>query len=821
MKLLELKLANFRQHRDTTVQFFDGITGILGRNGSGKTTLLESIAWALYGQKAVQRMDRGKAETLRSRGARASDHTEVHLTFELSGQNYTVVRRLNDAALLIGSNKTHTGTEPVTRAVSALLKMDAQAFFTSFFTGQKDLAFLQDVSGPARQQYISRLLGYERLTRARQMANDEKLAVRRDTETLERGLGDIEEIKRQKAEAEAALAAAQTGAKQAAGEKVRTQTALKEIEPLKNASDAREKQHNGYVADARVLETQRASCEKSVQRAQRELAEIDQADRELQTLEPALKEYDELKSRYEELRILQVADVERHGLEETVSSSTQDLSQFLNSATELESRFAGLPAVQKRISELQERLESSKRRLQELERETVEQKARTSAEVDSLETRVREEEEHLGQLLQAGPDGVCPTCERALEGEFDRVTEQMRERIADFSASITKLHIRLKNVQTDSEPIITLKQTIQDTENALVEARKEEYAARKAGEDLKKERQRAADVRERIQTAQKRLAELPGGFDAQEFEQLGKRGFELKPVRKRSQELQAQLSRRDSVALELAEQQESLDAATQALSLKTTALTELAFDADEHAKLTATWQDLSERAAETQNAVVRADGQVVAAQKDLAACKQREDDYRAHAKRLEESRESHRYLDFLTAAFDGFRGELNSQIRPRLSESASELIAQITDGRYNEVDLGEDYTPRLFDDGEYKPVISGGEEDILHLSMRLAISQMIAERAGVDLGLLVLDEVFGSLDEGRRENVISLLQNLKGRFEQILLITHIETIHDMVDRTIWVDYDSVSASSLVRDSRVESHSLDQAFVETESVLVLE
>ena len=52
-----------------------------------------------------------------------------------------------------------------------------------------------------------------------------------------------------------------------------------------------------------------------------------------------------------------------------------------------------------------------------------------------------------------------------------------------------------------------------------------------------------------------------------------------------------------------------------------------------------------------------------------------------------------------------------------------------------------------------KPVISGGEEDLANLVLRLAISQMIAERAGQPLSLLVLDEVFGSLDESRRQHV--------------------------------------------------------------------
>jgi exonuclease SbcC len=107
-----------------------------------------------------------------------------------------------------------------------------------------------------------------------------------------------------------------------------------------------------------------------------------------------------------------------------------------------------------------------------------------------------------------------------------------------------------------------------------------------------------------------------------------------------------------------------------------------------------------------------------------------------------------------------------------------------------------------------KPVISGGEQDIANLCLRLAISQMIAERAGQSFSLLILDEVFGSLDESRRQNVVELLRGLGDRFEQVILITHIEQVREGLDRVISVRYDEESGSSVVEQ-------LDPALAEGE------
>jgi exonuclease SbcC len=74
---------------------------------------------------------------------------------------------------------------------------------------------------------------------------------------------------------------------------------------------------------------------------------------------------------------------------------------------------------------------------------------------------------------------------------------------------------------------------------------------------------------------------------------------------------------------------------------------------------------------------------------------------------------------------------------------------------------------------------------------------MIAERAGQPLSVLILDEVFGSLDSQRRSGVLDLLQKLRSRFDQVLLITHVEDVREGVDHVLRVAYDERTGASVV------------------------
>jgi len=74
-------------------------------------------------------------------------------------------------------------------------------------------------------------------------------------------------------------------------------------------------------------------------------------------------------------------------------------------------------------------------------------------------------------------------------------------------------------------------------------------------------------------------------------------------------------------------------------------------------------------------------------------------------------------------------------------------------------------------------------------------------RSGHPLSILVLDEIFGSLDEAHRSQVLAQLRGLEGLFPQVVLITHIEGVRESVDRVLRVRYDEATGAAVVEEER--------------------
>jgi exonuclease SbcC len=73
---------------------------------------------------------------------------------------------------------------------------------------------------------------------------------------------------------------------------------------------------------------------------------------------------------------------------------------------------------------------------------------------------------------------------------------------------------------------------------------------------------------------------------------------------------------------------------------------------------------------------------------------------------------------------------------------------------------------------------SGGEAFRIDFAIRIALSRLLARRAGAHLRSLFIDEGFGTQDARGREQLVSAIHRVQDDFDRILVITHIEEMKD-------------------------------------------
>jgi len=157
-------------------------------------------------------------------------------------------------------------------------------------------------------------------------------------------------------------------------------------------------------------------------------------------------------------------------------------------------------------------------------------------------------------------------------------------------------------------------------------------------------------------------------------------------------------------------------------------------------------------------------------------------------KKIKEDKIIAQHLAMLADVLSAFRTHLISRIRPTLSSYSSDFFERLTDSKYRELDLDENYNLMVYDNGNAYGIerFSGGEEDLANLCLRLAISEVITERAGGVFNFIILDEIFGSQDLFRRQNIMKALNGLSSKFRQIFLITHVDDMKDEMEHIIFV-----------------------------------
>ena len=795
MQLLRLRLVNFRQHADTELEFGPGIMGIIGPNGSGKTTILEAIAWALYGAQAV----RGDKDSIRRLGAKGRAGVDVELEFRLGAHEYRVTRGLSTAALHQDGQVIANSLKAVTDKLERTLGMTHDEFFNTYFTGQKELAVMAALGKTERAGFLSRVLGYERLREAQERVREVRNAVAAEVRGLEAGLPDGAALAGARQAAEQRLTEARRSAKRVDAARRAAEAALGREEPRWNEWMARRERTLSLDGERRMAEQAVVASRQDFQRLDKELANALGAREQLRLLAAELAPVARLKEEVAALERLQRETAARRTEEAQLAELARNIRMLERRLTELGDVPEAVVRADAAARGLQERLEAVERAAEE--ERTVWVRDRQYAETKRTELLKLYEEvkEQRDQIVTLGPEGTCPTCKRPLGPEYAGVLALLDAQLEVITGDGKYFRQRLEQL---AQPPAKLLDAEAERDRVLEESRR---ASARAGElrAQAEERDRASaelgGARRRAGDLERRLTARPAGYDATRHDALRAELAKLEPVALEAAALEERARRAERLVQEAEQAEHQLSVGERRVRELTEAVRAEGFSDAEYRQAKDRYDRAVGALREAELAVVEARGELSRAEEDVAAAKRREAERAQRERQIAALRARQRLHNELDRAFSDLRGELNARMRPDIAELASGFLSDLTDGRYDELELTEDYTLTILEGGIAKPVISGGEEDIASLVLRLAISQMIAERAGQPLSLLVLDEIFGSLDETRRLHVVGLLRRLAARFPQVILITHIEQVREGLDRVIRVDFDPARGASVVRD----------------------
>ncbi len=128
---------------------------------------------------------------------------------------------------------------------------------------------------------------------------------------------------------------------------------------------------------------------------------------------------------------------------------------------------------------------------------------------------------------------------------------------------------------------------------------------------------------------------------------------------------------------------------------------------------------------------------------------------------------------------------------PEIEAEANRILSKLTDNQMHlalitqqrtrqgnpvetlDIIIADDIGSRSYE------LYSGGEAFKVNFALRVAMSRLLARRAGAKLETLIIDEGFGSQDEYSRAKMIQAISSIKSDFAKIIVVTHIAEVKEM------------------------------------------
>lgn len=732
-------------------------------------------------------------------------------------------------------------TEKTTRETQArieqTLRLDYETFINaSFFLQGKADQFTQKKSSD-RKAVLGSILGLEVWDTYKERTAERRRQLEADVNEIDGRMAEIEaelaeeeERKRRLGELEKTLTqlAAAREAQESALESIRRNAALvgeqrKSVESaraqLKRAQDALASVEAKIV----VKENERAEYMDLVERA-KEIGKTykawQKARAELEAFENnalQFREHDEKRQ-----PLLREIEVEKAKLEqegEELGKQWAVISEQLSVLGELESQ---LGATEKSLKEAESKIHE-RTELENQRNEARERQAGLKAENESLRREMDELKTRIDALNVA--DGAeCPLCGQPLSESHRKSTlkeleqagkekgntfrankkeaEDIVEQISNYELRIAKLaeadnhRVRYSN---------SISQLTMQLESIQIQSREWEKTGAKRSKEIGRVLESgkyAGEAQKALKALDKELAKL--GYDISAHEAKRAEEQELRGVEEEWRRLESAREMGKRIGKEIEELEEER-------GKKEEEVVEAGKMFGEAEKVLAESESGAPNLQEAEDKLLAMREDENNARQELGAARQRVEvlatlrsrraDYDLQREEINQNIVRHRTLE---RAFgkDGVQALLIEQALPQIQQKANDILERLSDGamtiqfatqaEYKDKkrdDLKETLDIQISDSSgarDYE-MYSGGEAFRVNFAIRLALSEILAQRKGARLQTLVIDEGFGSQDALGRQRLVEAINAVKNDFAKIFIITHLDELKDAFPNRIEVE----------------------------------
>ena len=848
---LHIKLSGFLSYHEPVEVDFSSfeLACISGSNGAGKSSLLDAITWALFGQarKRDEALVNLQSKVAEVAFTFAYENSIYRVLRSLPrGKGTTLEFQIAEG----GNLHTSIVNQPVTwrpltertlrdtqARIEHILRLDYETFVNvSFFLQGRADQFAQQPP-TRRKEILGAILGLETWDVYRERAAERRKVVERELDSVDGRVAEIDAELAEEEPRQAHLAELESQLKGLAASRKLQESALANVKQVRQALDRqremagslketlRRSQANlaGLQARLAVKETERNTHAELVQRA----AEVEAAYSALQKARLDLEKWEQVADRFRDhdqrrqplLREIETEGArlqqEKSGLEKQHAA----IGDQLSSSVALE---AGLAQARQALAQAETAL-AGRAELESQAQTGREKLAELRAENTNLKTGMDELKGRI-EKLGAAQGVLCPLCGQSLSPEhrqstLEQLTAEGRQQgdrwranksaMDELATQITNYEGEIKNCASADSERLNASNSIAQLSERLESLQKKSAEWEQAGAKRLDEVRRLLEKGKYAQDARKKLAKLDKelaalGYDAAshdaarrselqarpaeaEYRTLASARAALKPLEDEIANLRADIEARQS---EIDRQQAEYDQAVAALAAIEAQAPDL--EAAERSLF-----DLQERENQLHQEVGAA-RQKVSVLADLRKRKKA-----LEAERGELGLQIGHYKTLERACGkDGVPALLIEQALPEIELKANQILGRLSDdsmhlhfetqARYKDEkrkDLRETLEIQVSDGAGLRDyeMYSGGEAFRVNFAIRLALSEVLAQRKGARLQMLVIDEGFGSQDTQGRQRLIQAINAVKADFAKILVITHLEELKDAFPTRIEVE----------------------------------